>query len=230
MPKILVIEDHETTRRTIALYLERDGFCVETEADGQNGLARVLESEFALVIVDLMLPGLDGREICKRLRKQSSTPIIMLTALSTEDDIIRGLGLGADDYMSKPFSPRELVARVRARLRTKPENGRHISVGGLTLDLEQRELRAGVDPVTLTNTEYRILETLMKAPGRAFSRDELIERALGHNFDGSQKNIDIHISNLRKRIEPDRLKPEYILTVSGHGYRFRTTESSDGNS
>ena len=221
MPNILVIEDHETTRKTIALYLERDGFCVETEAHGRAGLVRAMESKFALVIVDLMLPGLDGREICRRLRKESNTPIIMLTALSTEDDIIKGLGLGADDYMTKPFSPRELVARVRARLRIGEEDGHRLNIGELTLDLDQRELKVGSDSVTLTHTEFRILETLMKSPGRAFSRDQLIEHSLGHDYAGSQKNIDIHISNLRKRIEPDRLKPVYILTVTGHGYRFR---------
>ncbi len=224
MQKVLVIEDHETTRRTIALYLQRDGFEVHTEADGLAGLARVEQEYFDLFIIDLMLPGLDGREICRRVRINMDTPIIMLTALSTENDIIAGLGLGADDYLIKPFSPKELLARVKARLRSNEQRQAHlIQAGDLSLDKQQRCVtKAGV-AVRLTNSEYRILETLMNAPGRAYSRDELIERALGRDFEGSRKNIDIHISNIRKRIELDRLAPEYIETVTGYGYRFSTS-------
>lgn len=231
MVRILVVEDHETTRRTIALYLQREGWTVDTECDGLQGLATAVQSDYDLLIIDLLLPGLDGREVCRRLREQKQLPVIMLTALSTEDDLVRGLGLGANDYMTKPFSPRELVARVRARLRrTADAETDQICIAELTLDRSTKELHRGTVPVPLTATEYRLLAVLMESPGRAFSRDQLIERALGFDFEGSRKNIDIHISNLRKRIEPDRLSPQYILTVPGHGYRFRQASDNDGDS
>lgn len=227
MQRVLVIEDHETTRRTIALYLQRAGFEVQSEADGYAGLIAAESKHFDLLLIDLMLPGIDGREICKRLRESQHSPhlrqipIIMLTALSTEDDIVSGLGLGADDYLSKPFSSRELVARVQARLRVAANKEYHlIRFGDLCLDKQQLQLTKNGTPIALTQTEYRILETLMNAAGRAFTREELIARAFGSDFEGSEKNIDIHISNLRKRIEDDRVKPDYILTVTGHGYRF----------
>ena len=230
MQRILVIEDHETTRRTIALYLQRAGYEVSTEADGKAGLALALSSHFDLLVLDLMLPGIDGRGICKQLRALPQTrhlPLIMLTAMSTEDDIVAGLGLGADDYLTKPFAPRELVARVQARLRVAEVRALHlVTACKLTLDKRARLLLKDGQPLALTETEYRLIEVLMNAPGRAFSRDEFIERALGHDFDGGPKNIDMHISNLRKRIETDRSKPEYILTVSGYGYRFNAADKA----
>ena len=231
MQRILIIEDHETTRRTIALYLQRAGYEVCAQADGLAGLNLAMNRHFDLLVVDLMLPGIDGREICKRLRALPQTQhlqLIMLTALSTEDDIVAGLGLGADDYLTKPFSPRELVARVQARLRVADARALHlVTVGQLTLDKRARLLLKDGQPLALTETEYRLIEVMMNALGRAFSRDELIERALGHDFEGGPKNIDIHISNLRKRIETDRSKPEYILTVSGYGYRFNAGGKHD---
>jgi len=230
MPTILVIEDHATTRNTLALYLEREGFRVDTEEDGAKGLAKALQPRYALIIIDLMLPSVGGREICRRLRSESNVPIIMLTALSTEDDMVKGLGLGADDYITKPFSPRELVARVRARLRPAAAQGEQLRLAGLTLDANRHELRLANRSIALTNTEFQLLEILMRAPGRVYSRDELIERALGHDYGGSAKNIDMHISNIRKRIEPDRNNPQYIQTVIGRGYRFCSSGGHDGDS
>ncbi len=226
MPRILLIEDHHTTSRTVALYLRAEGFEVDVQANGLDGLAMALQGDYDLLVVDLLLPGLDGRELCRRLRAERSVPLIMLTALSTEDDLVRGLNLGADDYITKPFSPRELVARIRARLRPgSGEDDGCIRIGNLELNRSQRTLSRDGEAVRLTATEFRLLSVLMQAPGRAYTREQLIERALGYDFQGSSKNIDIHISNLRKRIESDRLQPEYILTVPGHGYRFRPRKS-----
>ena len=225
MPRILVIEDHQITRRTLALYLQREGFSVDTEADGLQGLARAQQGEYDLLVVDLLLPGLDGRELCRRLRLESQLPLIMLTALSTEDDLVRGLSLGADDYLTKPFSPRELVARVRARLRRADNaSADQIRIGELVLDRDKKELSNDQGRIHLTATEYRLLEVLMRAPGRVLSREQLIERAFGFDFEGSSKNVDIHVSKLRKLIEPDRMNPSYILTVAGLGYRFRCSD------
>ncbi len=226
MQNILVIEDHETTSRTIRLYLERDGYKVETHADGISGLAAAKQSYFDLIIVDLMLPGLDGREICQRLRKETNKslnqiPIIMLTALSTQTDILKGFNLGADDYVTKPFSPNELIARVKARLRKSSNQKSHlICIGNLCLDRQQRTLTKAGDLVSLTKSEYSLLECLMSNSGRAYSRDELIDKAMDQDFQGHRRNIDMHISNLRKRIESDSLAPVFIETVVGYGYRF----------
>lgn len=222
MPRILLIEDHHSTSRTVALYLRAEGFEVDVQANGLDGLAMALQGDYDLLVVDLLLPGLDGRELCRRLRAERSVPLIMLTALSTEDDLVRGLSLGADDYVTKPFSPRELVARIHARLRPGSDKDEGcIRIGNLELNRSQRTLSRDGEAVHLTATEFRLLSVLMQAPGRVYTREQLIERALGYDFQGSSKNIDIHISNLRKRIETDRLRPEYILTVTGHGYRFR---------
>lgn len=229
MPRILLIEDHHSTSRTVALYLRAEGFEVDVQANGLDGLAMALQGDYDLLVVDLLLPGLDGRELCRRLRAERSVPLIMLTALSTEDDLVRGLSLGADDYVTKPFSPRELVARIHARLRPGSDKDEGcIRIGNLELNRSQRTLSRDGEAVHLTATEFRLLSVLMQAPGRVYTREQLIERALGYDFQGSSKNIDIHISNLRKRIETDRLRPEYILTVTGHGYRFRS-QNGHGN-
>ena len=221
MCRVLVVEDHQVTRRTIVLYLQREGFEVDSADDGLAGWAMALQGGYDLLLVDLMLPGLDGREFCRRARRELEVPLIMLTALSTEDDIVHGLGLGASDYITKPFSPRELVARVRARLRERATSAdAPLQIADLCLDLQRKELRRDNQPVRLTATEFRLLAVLMQSAGRALSRDQLIERAFGFDFEGSSKNVDIHISRLRKAIEPDRLNPRYILTVAGHGYRF----------
>ena len=225
MGRILVAEDHATTRNAIALYLERDGFAVETVDNGLDALALARRSDIDLLVLDLMRPGLDGREVCRRLRAECNLPIIMLTALSTEDDVIAGLGLGADDYMTKPFSPRELLARVKARLR--PDASEAITIAGeLAIDCGARQVSVRGRPVKLTPSEYRVLEVLVRAPGRAFTREEIIERAFGYDYGGSAKNVDIHISNLRKRLRTDGVGSPLIETVARHGYRFRKTAAS----
>ncbi len=223
-PRVLIIEDDRQTSSTIRLYLENDGFEVVESADGRRGLELALEGAFALVVLDLMLPGLSGSQVCRALRKRSNVPVVMLTARTTEDDRVEGLELGADDYVSKPFSPRELVARIRAVLR----RGEHPELGGrevlrfegLDIDLARRSVRVGGREVGLTPAEFKLLTALARAPGRVFSREALAERALGEDFEGLDRTVDAHIMNLRRKIEPDRRSPVYVETVFGQGYRF----------
>jgi DNA-binding response OmpR family regulator len=227
---VLVIEDDRNTARLIALYLKRDGFQALLAADGQSGLAMAERHRPALVILDLMLPRLDGWEVCRRLRRSSETPIIMLTARGEEVDRVAGLTLGADDYMVKPFSPRELVARVKAVLRRAPppEPGRPpvLSHTGVVLDLGLRRLSVGGRPVALTPHEFALLEALMSAPGRVFTRDELLDRIYPKGEAVViDRVVDVHIGKLRQKIEPDPSAPARILTVRGVGYRFADRES-----
>ena len=223
-PRVLIIEDDRQTSSTIRLYLENDGFAVVESADGRRGLELALEGGFALVVLDLMLPGLSGSQVCRALRKRSNVPVVMLTARTTEDDRVEGLELGADDYVSKPFSPRELVARIRAVLRRSehPElGGREVlRFEGLDIDLARRSVRVGGREVGLTPAEFKLLAALARAPGRVFSREALAERALGEDFEGLDRTVDAHIMNLRRKIEPDRSSPVYVETVFGQGYRF----------
>jgi DNA-binding response OmpR family regulator len=223
-PRILVVEDDQVVAETLTLYLERAGLAVDVVRDGPAGLARAQAPETALVILDWMLPGLSGQEICRRLRAVSSVPIIMLTARTSEDDRVRGFETGADDYVPKPFSPREVVARVQALLRragvTAPEKTRPpLCVGALEIDGLRRTVRMADRPIAVTPTELRLLETLAQHPGRTFTRDELIARALGPDYDGLDRTIDTHITNLRRKLEPDRA-PRYIVTVHGIGYKM----------
>jgi len=178
-----------------------------------------------LIVLDLLLPGLSGLEVCRTLRSQSAVPIIMLTALSTEADKLNGLDLGADDYLTKPFSPRELAARVRAVLRRTVEEG--VSRGPITLtygdimvNLQQHTAVVRGQEVHLTPTEFRILATLIGEPGRAFSRSQLVEKALGYDYEGMDRTVDVHVLNLRRKIELDPYHPEYVRTVYGIGYKF----------
>jgi len=222
---ILIVEDEAKTAETVRLYLERAGYEVGLAADGRTGLAEARSGRFALVILDLMLPEVDGLTICSRLRQETDVRILMLTARSTEQDRVGGLELGADDYVTKPFSPRELVARVRAVLRrTDPsESGpRRLSHGGLALDLDARTAAVDGRQVDLTATEVRLLGALLRAPGRVFTREELIDNALGVDYEGSDRTIDVHVRNLRHKIEPDRANPRYVETVFGVGYRLGT--------
>jgi DNA-binding response OmpR family regulator len=221
---ILVIEDDEPTAETVRLYLEHEGFAVELAADGRAGLERARAGGHLLVVLDLMLPGLPGIEVCRALRRVSNVPIVMLTARTTEDDRIQGLELGADDYVSKPFSPRELVARVRAVLRRSehPELGgrERLRFAGLDIDLARCRVEVGGAEVALTPAEFKLLTALARAPGRVFSRETLAERAFGGDFAGLARTVDAHIMNLRRKIEPDRRSPIYVETVFGQGYRF----------
>lgn len=232
---ILVIEDDPGIVKIVRLYLERDGHRVATAGDGAAGLRLAQESPPDLVVLDLMLPRLDGMAVCRALRAQSEVPIIMVTARAGEDDRLAGLDLGADDYIVKPFSPRELAARVRAVLRraARAENagsgagaganaGRpsRLEYDGIVIDLEARAVRIGDRSPALTPTEFRLLAMLAQQPGRVFSRDQIIENAFGDDYDGFDRTVDVHIANLRRKIEPDGKRPRYVQTVHGVGYRF----------
>jgi DNA-binding response OmpR family regulator len=222
--RVLVVEDDRKTAETVRLYLEHAGFAVSLAADGARGLAAARADRFDLVVLDIMLPGLDGLQICRALRTQPDTAVIMLTARTTEGDRILGLDLGADDYVTKPFSPRELVARVKAVLRRgrpgAPATGRRIEAGSVAIDEVTREVHVRGELVNLTPSELAILRTLVRRPGRVFTREELVEVALTDDYDGTGRTVDTHVTNLRRKIEIDRRNPALITTVFGVGYRF----------
>ena len=225
METILVIEDDPHTAALVVLYLEREGFRALSAGDGPAGLAMARRESPGLVILDLMLPDMDGWEVCRQLRKTSEVPIIMLTARGEEIDRVAGLTLGADDYVVKPFSPRELMARVKAILRRAaaspgdtPETLVHENV---MLDLERRRLKIEGVEVSLTPHEYALLEAFMAAPGRTFTREELLERLYPRGEAVVvDRVVDVHINKLRQKIEPEPGQPRYILTARGVGYRF----------
>ena len=222
---VLIIEDDPRTADLVALYLQREGFQALMADDGERGLSLARRHRPDLVILDLMLPRLDGWEVCRQLRKISDVPVIMLTARDEEIDRVAGLTLGADDYVVKPFSPRELVARViavlrRARLSGHPASNQ-LQQGDVVLDLEKRRLYVRGQAVDLTHHEYALVQALMRAPGKIFPRDELREvlypRGEAIVVD---RVVDVHIGKLRKKIETDPARPDHIITVRGIGYRF----------
>jgi DNA-binding response OmpR family regulator len=228
--RVLVIDDDVKTVELVKLYLNRDGYRVLTAFDGVEALRLARESHPDLIVLDLMLPGLDGLEVCRTLRVESDVPIIMLTAKTTEQDRLTGLDLGADDYMTKPFSPRELAARVRVVLRRLPEEmyqrgPAEIKHGELTVNFLRREASLAGKSLNLTVVEFKLLGVLIKEPGKVFSRAQLIEKALGYDFEGLDRTIDVHILNLRRKLEPDPSHPRYIKTVYGAGYKFSEVES-----
>jgi DNA-binding response OmpR family regulator len=220
--RVLVVDDDVKTVELVKLYLNRDGYQVLTAYDGVEALRLARESHPDLIVLDLMLPGIDGLKICRTLRNESDVPIIMLTARTTEQDRLTGLDLGADDYVPKPFSPKELAARVRVVLRRLPgERGpEKIEHGKLTVNFLKHEVSVAGRPVNLTTVEFKLLGVLAKEPGRVFSREQLIEKALGYDFDGFDRTIDVHILNLRRKLEPDPSHPRYIKTVYGAGYKL----------
>ncbi len=220
--KVLVVDDDVKTVELVKLYLNRDGYRVITAYNGKDALALARESQPDLIVLDLMLPGMSGLDVCRTLRKESDVPIIMLTALTTHDDRLRGLDLGADDYVTKPFSPRELAARVRAVLRRLPgERGpEKIEHGDLTVDFLKHEAFLEGRPLGLTPVEFKVLGALVREPGRVFSRAQIINKALGHDFDGFDRTIDVHILKLRRKLEPDSRHPRFIKTVYGAGYKL----------
>ncbi len=220
--KVLVVDDDAKTVELVKLYLSRDGYRVLVANDGIEALRLTRESRPDLVVLDLMLPGIDGLEICRTLRSESDVAIIMLTARTTDEDKLAGLSLGADDYVTKPFSPKELAARVRAVLRRLPgERGPvEIKRGELTLNFLKQEATVAGRSVKLTPVEFKLLGVLIKEPGRVFSRAELIEKALGYDYKGFDRTIDVHILNLRSKIEVDPKRPRYIKTAYGAGYKF----------
>jgi two-component system alkaline phosphatase synthesis response regulator PhoP len=223
--RVLVVDDDVKTVELVKLYLNRDGYRVLTAYDGIEALRLAREGHPDLIVLDIMLPGIDGFEICRTLREESDVPIIMLTAKTTDQDRLTGLNLGADDYVTKPFSPRELAARVRAVLRRLPgatlERGpTEIKHNKLTVDFLKYEASLDGEPLNLTPIEFKLLGVLIKEPDRVFSRAQLIEKALGFDFEGFDRTIDVHILNLRRKIESDPRHPRYIKTVYGAGYKF----------
>jgi len=220
--KVLVVDDDVKTVELVKLYLNRDGYRVLTAYDGTEALRLAREGYPDLIVLDLMLPGIDGLEICRTLRGESDVPIIMLTAKTTDQDKLVGLDLGADDYVTKPFSPRELAARVRVVLRRLPgERGPdEIKHGELTVNFLRHEASLAGRSLNLTTVEFKLLGVLAKEPGRVFSRVQLIDEALGYDFEGFDRTIDVHILNLRRKLEPDPSHPKYLKTVYGAGYKL----------
>jgi len=220
--KVLVVDDDTKTVDLVKLYLDRDGYQVLTAYNGVEALRLAREGYPDLIVLDLMLTDIDGSEICRTLRRETDVPIIMLTARTTDQDKLAGLDLGADEYVTKPFSPKELAARVRAVLRRLPgERGPdEIKAGRLSMNLVSHEAWFDGRPLSLTSVEFKLLGILAKEPGRVHSRTSLIEEALGYDFEGFDRTVDVHILNLRRKVEPDPSHPRYIKTVYGVGYKF----------
>lgn len=223
--RVLVVEDDLTVAEVVTRYLEREGFRVEAVSDGLEAVRRATETLPDLVVLDLMLPGLDGLEVCRRLRALAPVPVVMLTARGDEDDRVVGLELGADDYVAKPFSPRELTARVKAVLRRargplQPVvSGTVIEAGDLEIDVGAHEVRRRGEPVALTAREFELLAFLARHPRRAFRREELLEHVWGYTY-GDTSTVTVHIRRLREKVEDDPSAPRRITTVWGVGYRF----------
>jgi DNA-binding response OmpR family regulator len=231
--KILIVDDDRKIVDLVRAYLEKDGYQVLASYDGWQALELARQKRPDLIVLDLMLPGVDGLDVCRILRGEGNkVPIIMLTAKTTEADKLIGLDLGADDYVTKPFSPRELLARVRAVLRRASEEEyegpSEVHFGDLMVDFVRHHVQVGGKAVRLTPTEFKLLEVLIREPGRAFSRLELLDRVFGYDFEGFERTIDVHVMNLRRKIEPDRKNPTYIKTVYGVGYKF-AERSPDGS-
>jgi len=222
--KILVVDDDHKIVDIVRLYLEKDGYRVLVAYDGLEALELARQKRPDLIVLDLMLPGMDGLDVCRILRTESEVPIIMLTARTTEEDKLVGLELGADDYVTKPFSPRELVARVRTVLRRvgkeAPQGPAELRFADLLIDRRSHEVRVRGELVPLTPTEFKLLEVLAGEPGRAFTRLELLDRVFGYDFEGFERTVDVHVKNLRKKIEQDPTQPTYVKTVYGVGYKF----------
>jgi DNA-binding response OmpR family regulator len=224
--KILVVDDEIKIVDVVTSYLEKSGYKVLQAFNGRQALEVYERTRPCLVVLDLMLPDMMGEEVCQKLRRISRVPIIMLTAKADEDDLLRGLHLGADDYVTKPFSPRELLARVEALLRRALDealplaNFLSFNNADLEIDALRHEVRKNGATVNLTPNEYKILMTLIKFPQKAFTREEIMTIALGEDYKGFDRTIDTHIKNLRQKIEADPRNPKYILTVHGVGYRF----------
>ena len=229
-PRILVVDDEPHIVELVRYNLLQEGYDVTTAGDGETALTKARSEKPDLVVLDIMLPGLHGVEICRQLRRESGVPIIMLTARSGEQERVVGLESGADDYVTKPFSPRELIARVRAVLRRRvrevsaPGQG-PLRVGGLRLDPATYEVTLNGRPVDLTAREFDLLRLLMRHPNRVFTRDFLLEHLWGHDFYGSTRTVDMHVSRLREKIEDDPASPTYIATVRGVGFKLRAADA-----
>lgn len=217
MQRVLIVEDDETTAQIVRSYLVHEGYAVEIAGDGISALRAVGREPPHLVLLDVMLPELDGMEVCRALRRMGDVAIIMLTARTTETDKLEALGAGADDYVSKPFSPRELVARVKSVLRRSARDA-EMQLGELTIDRKGRQVRVRGIVLALTPTEFRVIDALAGAPGTVLTRAQLVERALGFDYDGIDRTIDVHVGNIRKKIESAGGRPQVIRTAFGAGY------------
>ncbi len=224
--KILVVEDEEKIMNVVKSFLESKGFVVLSAENGRKALEVFDRENIALILLDLMLPELSGEEVCQIIRKKSRVPIIMLTAKSDEADMLKGLGIGADDYITKPFSLKALHARMEAVMRRSADemipliSKNSFNDGDLTIDFESHIITKQAEEVKLTPNEYKILTTIMKYPNKVFTRDELIASAFGNEFEGYDRTIDSHIKNLRQKIETDPKNPIYVKTIHGVGYKF----------
>lgn len=223
---ILVVDDEPKIVEVVEAYLKREGFDVLTAEDGEKALKLFKNELIHLVVLDLMLPKISGEEVCNRIRATSDVPIIMLTAKSDEDNKIEGLAIGADDYLTKPFSARELVGRVKALIRRSYRNSSPLADylifnnGDLEIDINKMKVKKGGQYVNLTTNEFKILLALLTNPGQVFSREQLVERAFGLDYVGFDRTIDSHIKNIRQKIEDNHRDPKYIITVYGMGYKF----------
>ncbi|SMC80465.1 response regulator transcription factor [Sporomusa malonica] len=225
---VLIVDDDVKLVELLQLYFQKDGFIVYTANDGLTALKTARDKQPDILVLDLMLPGMDGWDICRTLRRDSEVPILMLTARDEESDRLIGLEIGADDYVTKPFSPKEVVARVKAILRrTKGTTAKPVQfrMGDVTIDLEQYQITKGGQPVELTPTEFKILELLAANPGRVFSRLQIVEQSQGYSFEGYERTIDAHVKNLRRKVEDNPKEPVYIQTVYGVGYRMAGSQN-----
>ena len=231
--RVLLVEDDDDIADLLDLHLSDEGHRVEVVGNGDEGLERALDEEYDLIVLDIMLPGTDGFDICRRLRQeQCPTPILMVTAKTEEVDKVLGLELGADDYITKPFSIREVLARVKALFRRvevdqeaqQDDTASPIELGGLVVEPEKRKVLVGGEPVDLTSKEFELLLLFAQNPGRAYSRDELLDEVWGYQYSGYSHTVNTHINRLRNKIEPDPSEPRYVKTVWGVGYRFAEPE------
>jgi DNA-binding response OmpR family regulator len=225
-PRILLVDDEHSVQTLLTYPLRKDGYEVVSAHDGREALDRFAEQRFDLVVLDLMLPKLDGLEVCRRMRGRSQVPIIILTAKDDEGDKVLGLEIGADDYITKPFSVREFRSRVKAALRRSEmlrgrPAGEPIVAGDISIDFERRVATARDEPIRLTYVEFELLACLAQAPGRVFTREQLLEHVWGDSAYRDPRTIDVHVRHLREKLESDSRRPEYLLTVRGVGYRFQ---------
>lgn len=222
--KVLVVEDDERIRTAVRLALENEGWEVVEARSGEEALQVFPEADAHIVLIDIMLPGIDGFEVCRTVRRQSDIPVVMVTARDDTHDVVAGLEAGADDYLTKPFAPKELSARIRAllrRVRIPTTELSNLEFGDLKILPDQGQVIVDKKAIHLTRTEFQLLIELASAPGRVFSRDELLERVWGRGYFGDGRLVDVHIRRLRKKIEPEDAKPRYVITVRGFGYKLQ---------